>query len=82
MVKHGTRSKYNMGCRCIKCKIANRLYGRKRFLANGDINKKKSRSYYLKNRKKIIERSMVYYKNNRKAVLARMKLVKERSSDV
>jgi hypothetical protein len=25
--KHGTRSKYNGGCRCLECKEANRLHG-------------------------------------------------------
>lgn len=28
MTKHGTRSKYNSGCKCRPCLIANRIYTR------------------------------------------------------
>ena len=80
VVKCGTRSKYSMGCRCVKCKTANRLYGRKRYLTDCET-RLKSKKYYQANRKKIIARSMKYYIQNRKAVLERIKKSKQQVKD-
>jgi hypothetical protein len=36
-VKHGTRSRYNAGCRCVGCTAANRAYNEQRRRAAGVI---------------------------------------------